>query len=62
MVLQKVRINYILTLLWCCILFVVHTNRNGEAAITQTNVFFNSQHVLAQIGHHQAVFEEIYKW
>jgi hypothetical protein len=39
-------------------------SKNGVDAITQTNVylFISSQHVSAQIGHHQASLEEIHKW
>jgi hypothetical protein len=47
-------------ILKCCILFLVPTNKNGGVTVTQTNVFIfiNSQHVSAQIGHHQGILDE----
>jgi nucleoside recognition membrane protein YjiH len=29
---------FLIIVLWCCILFVVLTNKNGEVTITQTNI------------------------
>jgi hypothetical protein len=38
-------------------------NKNEGVAVRRTNVFNNSsQHVSAQIGHHQLIFLGIHKW
>jgi hypothetical protein len=31
----------VISFLWCCILFMVLTNKNGGVTVTQTNIFIS---------------------